>query len=71
VFFLHRRPERGFTDRIAFAFLSSPAFPLSGRDCPFLPRICSAADPVLSGDHYGRQVHVLHYSLPISPAWFF
>jgi hypothetical protein len=45
VFFLHRRPERDFTDRIAFAFLSSPAFPLSGCNCPFLPKICSAADP--------------------------
>jgi hypothetical protein len=47
VFLLHRRPERGFTERIASVFISSPGFALSGGDCPSLPEICSAADPRL------------------------
>jgi hypothetical protein len=74
VFFLHRRPERGFTERIASTFLYSPGFPIwPSPAVVFLlfPRSAPPQISVPSGNNYGRQVHLLHFSLPISPAWFF
>jgi hypothetical protein len=70
VFFLQRRPEWGFTDphhrRVPLLSRIStlPSFPSPAAAVLLFPRSAPPQIPVPSGDHYGRHVHLLHFSLP-------